>query len=64
MDEQTKYIVASNLTVAWFMANAHDLPDNSRMDDGIIAKFREYVSKIDSDDSGFVGVMPEVGHAR
>lgn len=65
MDEQTNRLIAAQLTAAYFAANAGDLERDERTADAVIAKYQEMTRLLgESDDSSFVGAMPETGDVR
>jgi hypothetical protein len=64
MNDETKNIVASNLTVALYSGSP-----KSRTEDEILGAYHHFLARLspdkeEVDDSGFVGAMPETGLAR
>lgn len=64
MDENTKAIVASNLTVAFYASRKAGNPDFKQ----IVDTYRQMLAAAENSDgpgdSDFVGAMPETGWAR
>lgn len=65
MDEQTKHIVASNLTGAFYAAQGNRADSQPVTERDVVAVFRRLLQLLDEGESSdFVEVMPEVGDAR
>ena len=65
MDEQTKHLVAAQLTTAYYVAAQSVLKKEERTEEAVVAKYQDFLRRLE--DLGFgegPGVLPEFGDAR